>query len=278
MTIIIARITNAALGPPSVAKAILWSLGIHVSALAATWAWRSSAVDAITLAGMRNVVQVETSFAEIGPESSDQAVVHFEQNEPLPEPFEYAIEQRSVETPTPLSSEHLPLTKREVVADVRRIQPPEVPSQLSDASQFAVRIEAKPRRAADSPDDPTDIPTVEAVRKLPRRQADVLLPQASVAAQQVAGVDDKTPPDFSGNRPPAYPATAIARRLEGTVLLRLHITATGRVRRVEIVASSGHAALDRAAVEAVSTWRGRPAQQAGRSLASIELLPVRFRL
>lgn len=278
MTIIIARITNAALGRPSVAKAILWSLGLHVSALAATWAWQSGPVDTVTLAGTRNVVQVETSYAQIEPESSDQAVVQLERNEPLAEPLEYTIEQQSAETPTPLSPEHLLLTKRDVVANVRRTQRPEVPNELSDASQYAVRPEIKPRRAANSPDDPAHIATVEAVRKLPRRRAEVLLPQTSVAAQQLAGVDDKTPPDFSGNRPPAYPATAIARRFEGTVLLRLHIAATGRVKRVEIVASSGHAGLDRAAVEAVSTWRGRPAQQAGKPLPSIELLPVRFRL
>jgi len=36
--------------------------------------------------------------------------------------------------------------------------------------------------------------------------------------------------------------------------------------------------FDRAAVEAVSTWRGRLAYQAGESVAIAALLPVRFRL
>jgi protein TonB len=119
---------------------------------------------------------------------------------------------------------------------------------------------------------------VGSVAKHPRLRREIAATPPSAAAQSVAGLDDRVPPDLSGNRPPAYPPVALAQHLEGTVLLRLHIAATGRVQRVQVVKSSGHGVLDRAAVEAVSTWRGRPAQRAGRPLATIELLPVRFRL
>jgi protein TonB len=71
---------------------------------------------------------------------------------------------------------------------------------------------------------------------------------------------------------------AIQHRLEGVLLLRLHVAATGQVQRVEILKSSGYAVLDRAAIEAVSTWRGRPAYQAGEPVATVAVLPVRFRL
>ena len=102
--------------------------------------------------------------------------------------------------------------------------------------------------------------------------------QAAVAAEQTAGLDDKTPPDFSQNLPPAYPRQAIQDQLEGTVLLRLHVTDTGQIERVEVIESSGHAVLDQAAVEAVRQWQGQPAQQNGLPVATIERLPIRFRL
>lgn len=66
--------------------------------------------------------------------------------------------------------------------------------------------------------------------------------------------------------------------MEGTVILRLHISDTGRVERVEVVQSSGFAILDDEAVATVSNWKGRPARRKGEAVATMELLPVRFRL
>jgi len=85
-------------------------------------------------------------------------------------------------------------------------------------------------------------------------------------------------PDLSDNAFPEYPPAAVAQRLEGTVLLRLWIDATGQVQRVELASSSGHPLLDAAAVKAVRTWRGSPAERDHHPVATEELLPIRFRL
>jgi protein TonB len=66
--------------------------------------------------------------------------------------------------------------------------------------------------------------------------------------------------------------------MSGTVLLRLNIDAQGRVTAVAISRSSGHALLDRAAVDAVRQWRGRPAEQDGVPIETTALLPVKFEL
>ena len=68
-----------------------------------------------------------------------------------------------------------------------------------------------------------------------------------------------------------------ARHLSGRVLLRLHIDATGRVRRAEVQQSSGHAILDRAAAShAQRHWRFRPARSGSRPIAQTIRVPVVF--
>ncbi len=87
-----------------------------------------------------------------------------------------------------------------------------------------------------------------------------------------------SPPSFSGNAKPAYPAQAYRQGIEGEVTLKLFIAESGRVQRVDVARSSGHAILDAAAVEAVSKWRGEPARRNGQPVATVEFLPVNFRL
>jgi protein TonB len=115
---------------------------------------------------------------------------------------------------------------------------------------------------------------------LPRRPQAVPIPPATNQAwrELTAGLSKKTPADLSANPPPQYPREAIARGLQGTVILRLRISAAGVVEQVEVVESSGHELIDRAAVEAVSKWRGAPARRYGRPVTAEEVLPIRFRL
>ena len=65
------------------------------------------------------------------------------------------------------------------------------------------------------------------------------------------------------NRPPDYPIAAARRHSQGTVGLLIHITEAGTPAWVDIRASSGDAALDAAARDAVALWRFRPARNGG---------------
>ncbi len=62
---------------------------------------------------------------------------------------------------------------------------------------------------------------------------------------------------------PPYPREARRRSLEGVAVVEMEVDDTGRVARVRLVQSSGHACLDEAALEAAREWRFIPARQDG---------------
>ena len=101
---------------------------------------------------------------------------------------------------------------------------------------------------------------------------------APILMEQFVGLTEGEPADLSENRPPTYPLEAVRLQLEGVVLLELTIGVSGDVTRVDVIESSGQQMLDRAAVDAVRTWKGKPAERWGRPVESVERLPVRFRL
>jgi len=63
---------------------------------------------------------------------------------------------------------------------------------------------------------------------------------------------------------------------EGTVGIRALVAAGGDVRSVEVVASSGSAALDRAATDAVRRWRFAPATRNGVPIDAYVMLRIRY--
>ena len=77
---------------------------------------------------------------------------------------------------------------------------------------------------------------------------------------------------------PVYPAAARQARAEGTTLLRVHISTDGSIDDVQVQRSAGHAALDRAAAEAVRKWRFEPARNGSVAVAVWVVVPVEFRL
>ena len=78
---------------------------------------------------------------------------------------------------------------------------------------------------------------------------------------------------------PRYPESARRRGIEGTVLLKMRITAQGRVEDVQVVRSAGYPELDESAMEAVRRWRFEPARRNGAPVAEdAVLLPVVFQL
>lgn len=64
---------------------------------------------------------------------------------------------------------------------------------------------------------------------------------------------------------PVYPARAIARELEGYVIVEFTVTGTGRVRDVKVVEST-HPVFDKAAIDAALKFKYRPRVIDGRSV------------
>ena len=71
-----------------------------------------------------------------------------------------------------------------------------------------------------------------------------------------------------GNRAPKYPELASRQHQRGRVVIRMHIDTQGRVSEAEILESSGHPALDRAAREALALWHFIPALREGVAVPS----------
>ena len=77
---------------------------------------------------------------------------------------------------------------------------------------------------------------------------------------------------------PRYPESARRQGFEGTTLLKIYVSDTGKVEDVLVERSAGHQDLDLAAMEAVKQWRFEPARRGKQSVAVWVMLPVRFAL
>jgi protein TonB len=99
---------------------------------------------------------------------------------------------------------------------------------------------------------------------------------ATVPAMAVTEVSRKV--EYLYNPPPDYPRRARRLGLEGEVLVRTRVLPNGKCGELVLGQSSGYALLDQAALEAVRTWRFRPARHGDKEIVSWVEIPVRFRL
>lgn len=84
--------------------------------------------------------------------------------------------------------------------------------------------------------------------------------------------------DYLHNPKPVYPTVSRRRAEEGTVLLRVRVSAEGAALTVELRTSSGYPRLDEAAQEAVRRWRFVPARQGADAIESWVAVPIAFKL
>ena len=75
-----------------------------------------------------------------------------------------------------------------------------------------------------------------------------------------------------------YPLAARRMGLQGRVVLNVEVLAEGMSGQMNVHLSSGHEALDRAALESVKKWRFIPAQRGGQPYTRWFKIPIRFSL
>jgi protein TonB len=106
-------------------------------------------------------------------------------------------------------------------------------------------------------------------------------PPVASAPPQLAALPIIPPQAISGragNAKPDYPAEARRRGLQGKVVLLVEVSAAGLPASVAVASSSGHAALDQAALAAVQRWHFSPATRGGTPVAGTAQVPIQFRL
>lgn len=91
---------------------------------------------------------------------------------------------------------------------------------------------------------------------MPRAVATLLL--ATMAAALAGCASALRPPQFIGGADLIYPAAAKAEGVEGRVVVRYDVTATGTVANAVVVESEPAGVFDAAALDAVRSWRFRP--------------------
>ncbi len=91
-----------------------------------------------------------------------------------------------------------------------------------------------------------------------------------------------TPPSANAaylkNPAPEFPSLAQRRGWEGTVLLRVHVLASGSPAEIQIQTSSGRELLDNAALQAVKRWQFVPSKQGGNAIDGWVSVPIEFKM
>lgn len=82
--------------------------------------------------------------------------------------------------------------------------------------------------------------------------------------------------NYLENPAPQYPPASRRMGEQGQVMLRVYVSPKGRAERVDIKTSSGFDRLDRAAIDAVQSWRFVPARRGEEVVAAWVLVPVSF--
>lgn len=84
--------------------------------------------------------------------------------------------------------------------------------------------------------------------------------------------------DTSQPTPVVYPTTAQRAGEEGTVLLNVYVTYTGKPQKIDIAKSSGYSELDNAAVETAANWHYVPALHDGDTASDWASVQVVYRM
>jgi len=92
------------------------------------------------------------------------------------------------------------------------------------------------------------------------------------------GTGETIGPQLLYSTTPAYPESARAANVEGTVMVGLTISVSGTVNSAWVESSSGNSTLDQAAVNSVYSWRFAPAKQNGVAIEVQSRVPVSFTL
>ena len=121
---------------------------------------------------------------------------------------------------------------------------------------------------------PTDQGTIAAPPAIP---TPTIQPVADTAAAPEAPLNEATLAYRAS--PLTFPATAIRRKMHGTVMLRVLVDTEGKPTQVTVEKSSGYELLDRSAREQVlANWRFQPATMQGHAVQAWARVPVSFEL
>ncbi len=266
-----------------IVRAYLASVTLHAAALGAA-AWIvAPAVNETRLRLERGrpsiVLQASIAAQTASSSESDRTAVALLPTRERRTPVDEREPLRPADVATSLRRRTSPVAERPAPA-----QPAEPTTSAVDAASaneppaMARVVEVSP-----SAEPPQDLATLR-IRapnvSRPMPMVDAVAAVDSPSSDAATGTDvEQEPTPLPSNPLPAYPPTAYRRRIEGVVLLLVHVGANGRPLEVVVDQTSGSTDLDHEALRTVrDRWRFQPARRAGLAVDSWTRLPIRFRL
>lgn len=193
-------------------------------------------------------------------------------------------------------------------APVLPVVPPEIPPMTIEFSRPAPAVEAPPPppepvvqpaieppppfedELAVKPPPPKPLPKPKSAPPKPVAKPVEPRPAPTVPTPSVAAPAPPAPPapkpvtpasasaGYLRNPAPEYPSLAMRRGWEGTVMLRIHVLASGKPGEIQIQKSSGRESLDDAALAAVKRWSFVPAKQGDVAQDGWVSVPIDFKI
>lgn len=147
--------------------------------------------------------------------------------------------------------------------------PKPVPHPKLAAPAAPVHAAQAPLVASDTPLVPASADTVQVAQSAPA-PAPPAVPEPVTEPRGYAG--------YLRNPAPDYPLAAQKRGLEGKVVLKVHVLASGQPDNVTVATSSGHQVLDDAAIKAVQQWAFAPARRGQTAIDGWVQVPLNFKI
>lgn len=185
---------------------------------------------------------------------------------PLPEPPIYFDEGTQLAAQPADLSPALPGRRPPVPASFVSADPPRGPATTTDAAPPPPTISTETVQPA---------PMITTEETPSAAQPD---PGAASVASTMAIEPARYVGPGLANPGPQYPRSARRRGDEGTVVVRVAVSASGVPDTVQLLSSSGFQSLDSAAVEAVRGWRFIPARRGDVAVPAMLDVPIAFRL
>lgn len=143
---------------------------------------------------------------------------------------------------------------------------------------------SRPQFAVETAEASVDVIFIEKVTEeavepqILRKEIVVANPPLQIQNMPLRGAVTEVKPNYMRNPAPVYPREARQNGWEGVVLLEVLVNKSGETGDVIIKQSSGYNSLDRAALQAVKSWRFRPARLENRPIESSVQIPIRFKM
>lgn len=203
---------------------------------------------------------------------------------PAPEPEPPVIEAALIVQPRTVQTPVAPLPAPQTQAQPPvKAQPLPKPAPRKLDKPLAKRPDKpKPLPTPEQPEEAEPTPTPVAETPMPEsKTAQVETPKAVAKPPVAAAAVENTeyhPGHIGGFGRNNYPRIARERGWEGTVRLKVHVTADGDIGEIIVDSSSGHEMLDEAAIDMIKEGHATPARRGDKPIDSWVLVPYHFQL